>query len=157
MSPATHLWLILLKTHASLKAHAEAQVESFDLGFSDFAVLEVLLHKDSLPVNKIGWMVRLSSGSITAAVDRLQSRSLVERFSHPTDRRTRMVRLTAAGRELAARAFEQHVRAIEHASAGLTAGEQDQAAALLKRLGRYAAELEPLTPGPANPVVASKK
>ena len=40
--------------------------------------------------------------------DRLARRGLVERRDHPTDRRARLVHLTAAGRRLIARAFTDH-------------------------------------------------
>jgi MarR family 2-MHQ and catechol resistance regulon transcriptional repressor len=150
-----HLWLILLKAHAALRAHAEAQVRSMSLGFSEFAVLEVLLHKGPLPVNAIGGRVRLTSGSITAAVDRLEAQRLVERSSHATDRRARVVHLTAGGRRLAESAFAGHSDAMERATAGLTPEERAQAAALLRKLGLYAAALDPLTPAAAEPVLPS--
>src|SRR2546423_1208955 len=92
---AVHLWLVLMKAHAALRAHAEHHIRSLGIGFSDFAVLEVLLHKGPLPVNIIGEMVRLTSGSITTAVDRLAAKRLVERCVLDTDRRARMVHLTA--------------------------------------------------------------
>jgi MarR family 2-MHQ and catechol resistance regulon transcriptional repressor len=153
----THLWLILLKAHAALRAHAESQVHSMGLGFSEFAVLEVLLHKGPLPVNTIGARVRLTSGSITAAVDRLEVQKLVERCSHATDRRARMVHLTDAGRQLAENAFAAHEAAMERATAGLSPEECAQAEALLKKLGLFAASLEPLTPAPPEPVLPSIK
>jgi DNA-binding MarR family transcriptional regulator len=43
---------------------------------------------------------------ITLIVDDLEQRGLVQRTSHPTDRRVRLVQLTAAGRDAAARAEE---------------------------------------------------
>jgi MarR family 2-MHQ and catechol resistance regulon transcriptional repressor len=150
-----HLWLILLKAFSALRAHAEAQVRSMNLGFSEFAVLEVLLHKGPLPVNTIGGRVRLTSGSITAAVDRLEAQRLVERCSHATDRRARVVHLTDAGRQLAKSAFAGHSAAMERASGGLTPEERAQAAALLKKLGHYAAALDPLTPAVVEPVLPS--
>jgi DNA-binding MarR family transcriptional regulator len=54
---------------------------------SDFAVLEALLHKGPLPVNEIGKKVLLTSGSITVAVDRLETKGLVERRASGADRR----------------------------------------------------------------------
>ena len=54
---------------------------------SDFAVLEALLHKGPLPVNEIGKKILLTSGSITAAIDRLEDKEFVERRAHGTDRR----------------------------------------------------------------------
>lgn len=157
MESGTHLWLILLKAHAALRVHAEAQVRSMGLGFSEFAVLEVLLHKGPLPVNTIGARVRLTSGSITAAVDRLEAQKLVERCSHATDRRARMVHLTGTGRQLAETAFAAHEAAMERATGCLSAEERAQTEALLKKLGLFAASIEPLTSAPAEPVLPSIK
>jgi MarR family 2-MHQ and catechol resistance regulon transcriptional repressor len=111
------------------------------IGFSDFQVLEALLHKGPTPVNEIGRRVRLTSGSITSAVDRLEAKELVERKFDESDRRTRMVHLTEAGRKLIGCAFSDHERAMERATAGLTPAERAQVVSLLKKLGRYAADL----------------
>ena len=134
-----HLWLILMKAHESLRRHAERHIHSLGLGFSDFAVLEVLLHKGPTPVNSIGLLVRLTSGSITAAVDRLERKGLVERRGNPEDRRARVVHLTAEGRRLISCAFADHEAAMEHATSALTPEERRQATLLLKKLGRGAA------------------
>ena len=45
-------------------------------------------------MNTIGSKIRLTSGSITAAIDRLESRTMVERRNDPSDRRARIVHLT---------------------------------------------------------------
>jgi MarR family 2-MHQ and catechol resistance regulon transcriptional repressor len=135
---ATHLWLILWKAYEALRRHAERHIRGLGIGASDFAVLEALLHKGPLPVNTIGGLVNLTSGSITAAVDRLEAKGLVERQNDPSDRRARIVHLTAPGRKLIACAFADHEMALERACAGLTPQERSQAAALLKKLGLYA-------------------
>lgn len=137
-----HLWLILMKAHEALRRHAERHVAGLGIGFSDFAVLEVLLHKGPTPVNEIGRLVRLTSGSITSAVDRLERKGLVERRGDTRDRRTRVVHLTPAGRKLIACAFDDHAAAMERATAGLTPPERAEAAALLKKLGLYADSIE---------------
>ncbi len=110
------------------------------LCISDFAVLEVLLHKGPLPVNTIGAKVLLTSGSISTAVDRLEERKLVRRAVDKTDRRVCQVHLTAPGGRLIKKAFAQHRRNLERAMSSLTPAEKDKAAALLVRLGRQAAE-----------------
>jgi MarR family 2-MHQ and catechol resistance regulon transcriptional repressor len=140
-SEGTHLWLVLLKAYSALRAHAECHVRSLGIGFSDFAVLEALLHKGPLPVNTIGNLVRLTSGSITAAVDRLERKHLVSRCSHVSDGRARMVHLTDEGRILIERAFADHAAAMELVTGGLTAGERREAIELLKKLGLHAAAL----------------
>jgi MarR family 2-MHQ and catechol resistance regulon transcriptional repressor len=136
-----HLWLVMMKAHEALREHAERHISSLGIGFSDFAALEVLLHKGPLPVNEIGRMVRLTSGSMTTAVDRLERKGMVERRNDPADRRTRVVHLTEAGRKLIQCAFADHEAAMERATSGLTPEERGQAVALLKKLGIRAAEL----------------
>jgi MarR family transcriptional regulator, 2-MHQ and catechol-resistance regulon repressor len=130
-----HLWLILWKAFDALQKHAECHIHSLGIGFSDFAVMEVLLHKGPMPVNTLGAKVRLTSGSITALVDRLEKKGLVERRAETGDRRTRMVHLTTSGRKMISCAFADHEKAMEKATAGLSPSERTQAADLLKKLG----------------------
>jgi MarR family 2-MHQ and catechol resistance regulon transcriptional repressor len=138
-----HLWLVLMKAHDAMRQHAERHIRSLGFGFSDFAALEVLLHKGPTPVNEIGRKVFLTSGSITTAIDRLERKGMVERRFDPEDRRTRVVHLTPAGRKLISCAFADHEAAMERAASGLTAAERGEAVALLKKLGMRAAKLLP--------------
>ncbi len=137
----THLWLILWKAFDSVQKHAECHIHSLGIGFSDFGVMEALLHKGPLPVNVLGSKVRLTSGSITALIDRLEKKGLVERRTDPDDRRTRVVHLTSAGRKMISCAFAAHETAMDRATSGLSPEERDQAAELLKKLGLHAQEL----------------
>ena len=136
-----HLWLVLWKAYDSIRTHAECHIHSLGLGLSDFGILETLLHKGPQPVNMIGGRLRLTSGSITAAIDRLERKSLVERRFDPHDRRARVVHLTEAGHKLIACAFADHTAAMERATSGLTPAEREQAYQLLKKLGLHAQEL----------------
>src|SRR5438552_816740 len=134
----THLWLVLMKAHRTLERLATRSIESSEVGLSDFAVLEMLLHKGPQPVNEIGRRVELTSGAITTAVDRLESRGLVRREAHPSDRRARIVRLTAAGEKQAAESFAGHKAAMDLASSGLSKTERATLIELLKKLGTSA-------------------
>ena len=136
-----HLWLILWKAFSALQQHALKSIERLGLGYSDFGVLEVVLHKGPTPVNTIGEKVNLTSGSISVAVDRLEERGLVARRPDPADRRARVVHLTAAGRKLIERAFACHATAMERATSGLSGAEREQAVGLLRKLGQAAVEL----------------
>ena len=138
---ATHLWLLLWRAHDSLREHAEKHIASLGIGFSDFAVLEYLLHKGPAPVNTIGAKIRLTSGSITAAIDRLERKAMVERQDDPSDRRARVVHLTESGRKVIECAFADHEAAMKRACEGLSAAEQKRAADLLRKLGLHAQAL----------------
>ena len=136
------LWLILWKAYEAVREHAVKHIRSLDLGFSDFAVLELLLHKGPTPVNAIGERVRLTSGSISVAVDRLETKGLVERRNDPGDRRARVVHLTESGDRLIRCAFADHEAAMDRACSGLNAEERAQAVTLLKKLGLQARDLQ---------------
>src|SRR5436309_9141602 len=130
-----HVFLVLWKAARAVEAYAQKSVSGSDICGSDFAVLEALLHKGPLPVNTIGRKVQLTSGSITAAVDRLEAQRFVERRAHRTDRRARVVHLTPEGKRLIAGVFAEHARDIERAASALSPSERVTLVRLLKKLG----------------------
>src|SRR5947207_4863092 len=136
----THLWLVLMKAYRTLQRLATRSIEASGIGLSDFAVMEMLLHKGPKPVNEIGRRVELTSGAITTAVDRLESRGLVTREAHESDRRTRIVRLTPRGKEEAAKIFAGHKTAMDLAATGLSKTERATLIRLLRKLGTTAGD-----------------
>lgn len=136
---ATHVWVVLYRAAHAVETNARASISRLGLGLSDFAILELLLHKGSLPVNDLGRKVLLSSGSITTAVTRLEERRLVRRTAHATDKRARIVELTREGRKLIECAFGQHERDMEEVMSVLRPTERTELIRLLKKLGLWAA------------------
>jgi MarR family 2-MHQ and catechol resistance regulon transcriptional repressor len=136
---ATYVWLVLWKATRAVEQNAITSVTALGLGLSDFAVLEALLHKGPLAVNVIGKKILLTSGSITTAIDRLESRKLVQRMAHPEDRRARLVELTDDGKRLIECAFRQHALDMEEIMAVLTTSERLELIRLLKKVGIFAA------------------
>ena len=135
-----HVFLVLWKAARAVEVYAQQSISDLEIGASDFAVLEALLHKGPLPVNEIGKKVLLTSGSITVAVDRMETKGLVERRAHGTDRRARIVHLTKAGRKLITSAYAEHATDMERlASESLTTAERKTLIRLLKKIGYKAA------------------
>ena len=134
-----HLWLILWKAYRALETHSFQSIAGLGIGLSDFAALELLLHKGPQPVNTIGKKIMLTSGSITTTIDRLEAKNLVRRTASPDDQRVRIVQLTPEGRKLISCAFTQHRKDMEHAAAALNPAERRQLIRLLKKLGLSAA------------------
>jgi len=134
-SDGTQVFLVVWKAYRALLADAQASMKRINLCDSDFRVLEALLHKGPLPVNIIGQIVDLTTGSITSAIDRLESKWLVVRKHHSRDRRIRVVELTNKGRQLIERAFAQHQIDMEKAVSNLSRAERGLLVDLLKRLG----------------------
>ena len=135
-----HVFLVLWKAARAAQAYAEKSISELEMCGSDFAVLEAVLHKGPLPINEIGKKVLLTSGSITVAVDRLETKGFVERRAHGTDRRARIVHLTKEGSKLITRAYADHAADMERlALASLTRAERETLIGLLKKFGYKAA------------------
>lgn len=135
---AIHTWLVLMKAHRTLSRHATRSIEALEMCFSDFAILEALLHKGPQSVRELGRRIDLTSGSMTTAIDRLETRGLVVRTEHATDRRAWVIQLTPAGRTLITKVFAGHQDAMEKAMSGLSRSERAALTDLLKRLGTTA-------------------
>jgi MarR family 2-MHQ and catechol resistance regulon transcriptional repressor len=143
-SSGTHVWLVLMKAHRTLVRHAKLSTSSHEIGFSDFTILEALLHKGPMLVSEIGRLVHLTSGAITTAVDRLEVRGLVARGSAASDRRATVVTLTREGRALITKVFDRHKANMDAAASSLTSTERHTLIALLKKVGTTAEKkLEP--------------
>jgi MarR family transcriptional regulator, 2-MHQ and catechol-resistance regulon repressor len=138
---AMHAWLIWLKAGRAIGHYAFLRIRDTGLGDTDFRVLEVLLHRGSLPVNAIGPMVDLNPGSVSVAVDRLFKKKLVERRESENDRRVRIVSLTKSGRVLVERAFQAHLEAVDAIFSELTAAELRSLESMMRKAGMQAKAL----------------
>jgi DNA-binding MarR family transcriptional regulator len=76
--------------HAALVAHA------LDLPLADTLALYHLAN-EALNAKSLGERLNLTSGSVTALIDRLVERKIARRLPHPTDRRVVLIELTKTG------------------------------------------------------------
>lgn len=137
---AIDLFLVLQKAYRATLAKVEISKKKAGLGDSDFRVLEVLHSRGSSPVNVIGELIGLTTGSITTAVDRMESKWLVVRKRHPNDSRIRLVELTSKGRRLIERASAELASDMENLVDCLSQEERTTVAALLSKLASRAAD-----------------
>lgn len=118
--------VVLSQRHAAeVLAFAAALARRTGLGTSEMAALEHLQQSEAgLTPTQLGRRLSLSSGSVTALVDRLEKAGRVERRPHPGDRRSSVVYLKPSGLEDAL----QHMRPLEvdlmSAAEGLTDEER---------------------------------
>lgn len=76
----------------------------------------------------------ISSGGMTNRLDRLENAGLVERHPDPGDRRGKLIALTENGKRVVDETIARHVANEERLLAVLTAAEQEQLNALLRKL-----------------------
>jgi MarR family 2-MHQ and catechol resistance regulon transcriptional repressor len=137
---APKLWWVIARSHHALRLLAERSIANTGLCLTDFAALEALLHKGPLTISEIQDKVMLASGSMTAAIDRLENMRLVVRKSTAKDRRARVVQLTPEGKRVATASFEKHAKDLEQVASILTEEDKTQLYESLKKLGLFAAE-----------------
>ncbi len=136
---ALGLWVVLSRAAASVSALSSADIALSELTPAEFGVLELLYHKGPLLLGEVQKKVLVSSGGVTYIVDRLAERGLLERRLCPNDRRARYAAVTRKGKALMKAIFPRHAQAVADAVAALTPEEQEQAHALLRKMGLAAA------------------
>ncbi|WP_413785754.1 MarR family winged helix-turn-helix transcriptional regulator [Intrasporangium zincisolvens] len=110
----------------------------FGLGEGDFDVLATLRRTGApyeLTPTALMEQTMVTSGAVSKRIDRLEGAGLVERRVATGDRRSRIVALTEAGRELMDRAVPEHLANEARLLSALDASERRALADLLGRLG----------------------
>ncbi|QDG77950.1 MarR family winged helix-turn-helix transcriptional regulator [Labrenzia sp. PHM005] len=113
------------------------------LKIGEFDVLATLVRSGppyKLTPTELYRTTMMSSGGMTARLDKLEKAGLVERCPHPEDRRALTVCVTDKGLDLIKGMMPDYVKAQATAVEGLTTDEQDQLSGLLEKLIRSANE-----------------
>ena len=143
MESGAHIRLILARAAKAIEKFDRDSIVQTGLNISDFAILEVLLHKGPLPVNTIGKKVLLTSGSMTTAANRLVQKSYIKRKQDPSDGRFFFLHLTTSGRRLIKNAYAKHSHNLEKIAEVLTDAERSQLVKLLKKIGQHTQSVDP--------------
>lgn len=109
----------------------------FGLQSGEFDVLATLRRSGApcaLTPTELYEATMVTSGAMTARLDRLEKAGLIQRAPHPSDRRGVVVALTAKGRELADEALAAHVANEHQILSGLTGEDREVLAKLLEKL-----------------------
>lgn len=115
----------------------EAVFTRHGLDTGEFDVLSTLLRAGPpyrLRPTELFRSLMISSGGLTARLDRLASRGLITRAEASSDKRSLPVELTAQGRALVEAAFREDMLVERKLIAGLSDSDRGQLAKLLERL-----------------------
>ena len=134
------LWIVLAKCHRALRQVVECSIGGTGMVLSDFMVLEALLHKGPQTISEIQNRILLATGSMTAAVDRVERKGLVVRTTTPNDRRAKVLALTESGSKLIETAYTRHAADLAEVMSVLSAEEKVNLYRLTRKLGFAAAE-----------------
>ena len=116
--------------------HLETHFAKFGLQRGEFDVLATLRRSGApftLTPTDLYEATMMTSGGMTARLDRLEKRGLIARRPNPEDRRGTLVTLTDQGRELVEAAVVPHAANETRLLSPLTAEEQGQLNDLLRK------------------------
>ena len=129
----------LLSIGRQLEGRANTALKPLGLHYTDLDVLATL-RRGGRPYRRTPTGLRdsvlITSGAMTACLDRLESNGLIARVADPHDRRSSAAELTAEGRKLIDKAIAVRFAEAAESLAGLSESERARLAALLKKLGR---------------------
>ena len=132
---ALDAYIKLSRSAEAVTAQVNAHLREFGLTISQFGALEALYHLGPMQPGELGVKILKSGGDMTLVIDNLAKRGLVQRERQEADRRCITIHLTEQGRELIAQILPEHIQAVVQTFTVLSAGEQEQLAALCKRVG----------------------
>lgn len=92
-------------TNAMLRLY-HPLLHELGLTYPQYLVMLVLWEEDGRAVGELGRVLRLDSGTLTPLLKRLEAAGLVTRGRDAADERRVIIRLTAAGKKLKARACD---------------------------------------------------
>lgn len=92
---ATQAWALVLELAFGNRNRFMAAVQ--DLGLSPMQAHALRLLELPVQMSELADLLQCDASNVTGIVDRLEQRGLVERVPDPTDRRVKLLRLTAAG------------------------------------------------------------
>ena len=116
---------------------ADQALEDLELRHWEYDVLSALRRQGrpyQMNATELAQASLLTSGTITARIDGLEERGLVERRPCPDDRRAIQIRLTPAGRELINEAIGARLRTANEQLGALTEQQRSNLSAGLRRI-----------------------
>ncbi|WKE64875.1 MarR family transcriptional regulator [Gallaecimonas kandeliae] len=128
------VWGRMSRMAAMASREIERPLKELGLSNTDFDVLATLKRGGQpLTPTELYQSAMLSSGAMTARLDKLEGRGLIHRAPSEEDRRSLKVALTEEGTALIDQAVAIHVENERRLLAPLTEAEQQQLAALMRR------------------------
>jgi DNA-binding MarR family transcriptional regulator len=115
----------------------------FTISLTDYQILKALQLSETGTwlLSRMAWHLMVHATTVTLAVERLAARDLVQRHSHPHDKRTTLVTITPDGRRLADAATDSLAR-MDFGLPGMTASQARSLIATMGRLRAGAGDLD---------------
>jgi DNA-binding MarR family transcriptional regulator len=133
-------WEAFFRATRRARGRATGSLEGARLSLAQYQLLEALRTTPRLPVSELAASAGVAPPTATRMLDALVRDGLAERTPCTDDRRVVHIALTAAGRAAVAEAGERVAANRARVRDQLAPAEQEQAAALLRRLAAIVEE-----------------
>jgi DNA-binding MarR family transcriptional regulator len=127
---------LLIEFYEKLSSWEQAVVRDTPITLPQMHTLEILGQQPPLRMKELAAKMGVTTGTLTVGIDRLEKQELVTRIPHESDRRSILVALTEAGRELYLEHHAHHLHLTREIEAALTPEETEQLASILTKLAR---------------------
>jgi len=132
--------LVALRRYGLENDRFDASVaRAHDVSLAEMKAIAHIQAEGELTPRQLGERLSLSSGAVTALVDRLERGGWVERTPHPSDRRSVVVRMSEQSMEAAARIYLPYSEALARTAAKLPAATRKALAGFLNGAADIAA------------------
>ena len=133
--------IILFKTHQALTEYIKEDIKDSGFDLNEFAVFEVIYHKQKLQVHEIKEKVLVAPSSLTYILDKLVKKGLIKRERCVNDGRVFYITLTDKGLEKGLEVFPKHYSNLKTIFDELSLEESESLNEQLKKIGYKAKEL----------------
>lgn len=127
----------IIRAGRRFEKEAASALKPLGLPYTEFDILATLRRGGSpyeMTPGQLGEAVLLTSGAMTAALDRLENSGFITRHASESDRRVKTAKLTRAGKNIALKAAKARFAAANEAIGELSAQQRDSLAKLLLML-----------------------
>jgi DNA-binding MarR family transcriptional regulator len=117
-----------------------AVARAHDVSMAEMKAIDHIQAEGELTPRELGERLSLTSGAVTAVIDRLERAGWVARSPHPTDRRSVVVRMTEQSMEAGARIYVPYSEALARLAAELPPESRQAVADFLEKAADIAAD-----------------
>jgi len=107
---------------------------------SDFSALDILERAGQMTPGQLAERLSLTTGAVTALIDRLERAGWISRSPHPSDRRSQVLALTEEAQAIGEREMGPWAAEMQAAAKRLSAADREAAARFLDALTAVTAE-----------------
>ncbi len=137
MAPPPLALAELLRAAETAQAHVDQRLAAVNLSLPKLAALHQLVEAgDTLALGQLAERLSCVKSNVTQLVDRLEADGLVSREADPTDRRSRLAVITAAGRASYERGMRIREEAERELFGSLAADEVARVADVCRKIAR---------------------